>query len=84
MSIHNYFFGPPKKGWPTFDEEGNMLKTSEEWQQEFIDKLLVVDPDGWDRDNFYWSWHQELISEEEWWRRVNESTIEWYADNNQT
>lgn len=47
-------------------------KTSVEWADEF--KVLVIDPDGWDRANFKELWNNELISEEEFRKRLNVST----------
>ena len=47
-------------------------KTSVEWADEF--KVLVIDPDGWDRANFKELWNNELISEEESRKRLNVST----------
>lgn len=47
-------------------------KTSVEWADEL--KVLVIDPDGWDRTNFKGIWNNELISEEEFRKRLNAST----------
>ena len=47
-------------------------KTSVEWADEF--KVLVIAPDGWDRENFKELWNNELISEEEFRKRLNAST----------
>ena len=53
------------------------LKTSSEWYplipQEFKFKLL--DPDGWDRRNWDWSWNQEKITKDEFKMRLARSTI---------
>ncbi len=51
-----------------------MKKTSKEWQEE-NPETLVYDPDGWDRVNFEYSWYEELITKEEYDRRVSLSTI---------
>ena len=55
------------------------MKTSEEWSKDWLKGkgVIVVDPDGWDReaDDFYVQWSTELISEEEFGRRVSASTI---------
>lgn len=50
------------------------LKTSEEWlkEQDRIEKVL--DPDGWDRSNFQYSFYEEKISKEEFDKRVFSST----------
>ena len=47
-------------------------KTSVEWADEL--KVLVIDPDGWDRTNFKEIWNNELISEEEFRKRLGKST----------
>lgn len=47
-------------------------KTSVEWADEL--KVLVIDPDGWDRTNFKEIWNNELISEEEFRKRLDKST----------
>jgi len=49
------------------------IKTSEEWQK--TSDVLVYDPDGWDRKNFQYSWHEELITKQEFENRVIRSTI---------
>lgn len=52
------------------------LKTSKEWNE--IDKYkkwTILDPDGWDRDNYQYSFHEELIAEEEFNKRIIKSTI---------
>lgn len=36
----------------------------------------VVDPDGWDRRNFIYSWHEEEITREEFDRRYLMSTAD--------
>ena len=38
--------------------------TSEEWQK-IYPSPKVIDPDGWDRKNYNYSWNEELISEKE-------------------
>ena len=49
-------------------------KTSREWQEIYPD-VRIVNPDGWDRSNFEYSWNEELISLEEYENRVRESSI---------
>lgn len=53
------------------------MKTSEEWYQIHKEKsdLIILDPDGWDRSNYVWSFYVELISEEEFLKRLSYSTI---------
>ena len=48
------------------------LRTSEDWQK--ICKITVLDPDGWDRVNYQYSWCKEKISREEFMNRVLPST----------
>ena len=50
------------------------LRTSEEWQKLQPD-TVILDPDGWDRQNFQYSWYEELISLAEYGKRSNSSTI---------
>lgn len=57
----------------SFEEEGFELKTSEVWAKERGDTIL--DPDGWDRKDFDFSFHVELISLDEYERRVSLSTV---------
>lgn len=52
----------------------NTLKTSQEWQEIFY-TIKVVDPDGWDRKNFQYSWHEEKITREEYINRIEKSTV---------
>lgn len=54
------------------------MKTSEEWLRLAHAKdagLIILDPDGWDRKNFQYSWYEEKITEEEFRRRVFCSTV---------
>lgn len=48
------------------------LKTSEEWNQ--IHKHCILDPDGWDRKNFKYSWYEQRINEQEFNARLAKST----------
>ncbi len=48
-------------------------KTSEEWQSIFPDPK-VLDPDGWDRKNYDYSWKEEKITLEEYETRRSHST----------
>jgi hypothetical protein len=51
------------------------LKTSEEWAEIYKEKgLIILDPDGWDRENFEFSWKKELLTEENFLRKVSTST----------
>lgn len=49
------------------------VKTSAEWQ-ELYPHPKVLDPDGWDRKNYEYSWYQETINIKEYARRVRHST----------
>jgi len=51
------------------------LFTSEEWQKILDTDFIVYDPDGWDRNNFQYSWFEEKISLEEYKQKVLKSTI---------
>ena len=57
------------------------LKTSEEWQK--LCNIKVLDPDGWDRKNFQFSWYEESISREEFLNRLLISTCEFTSLNRQ-
>jgi hypothetical protein len=49
------------------------LKTSEEWQAIHY-QIKVLDPDGWDRKNFQFSWYEEKITLDEYNKRLFSST----------
>lgn len=42
----------------------------------------VLDPDGWDRKNYDYSWNEELITLEEYNIRVSNSTCMNYVTSN--
>lgn len=50
------------------------LKTSEEWQKQFPN-TKVIDPDGWDRKNYQYSWFEEKITLIEYTSRLHRSTV---------
>ena len=50
-----------------------ILKTSKEWFRETKD-LVIYDADGWDRSNFAYSFDEELITKDEFERRLMKST----------
>jgi len=60
-------------------------KTSEEWfKSNLLKGSLIIDPDGWDRQNWQFSWFEELITEKEFNYRVCDSTVEFskeYTDS---
>lgn len=49
-----------------------VVKTSKEWQEET--DILILDPDGWDRGNFQFSYYEEQITLKEFNRRTSESS----------
>lgn len=51
------------------------LKTSAEWLK-MCKNLTILDPDGWDRENYQYSFNEELIDIGEFCQRLTESTIE--------
>ncbi len=55
-----------------------MKQTSDKWAASPKYKnTTILDPDGWDRSNFQYSFHQEEITEKEFQTRLNRSTIIW-------
>lgn len=53
-----------------------MLKPSASWAEELRvnEGIVVLDPDGWDRQNFSYSWYEERITKEEFDKRLRTST----------
>jgi hypothetical protein len=54
------------------------LKTSQQWHDILNEKypnFFVMDPDGWDRKNYQFSWHEELITRDEFEKRLVTSTV---------
>lgn len=51
-----------------------VLKTSEDWKKEDISGTIVLDPDGWDRSSYQFSFYEELITEEDYNMRKMMST----------
>lgn len=54
------------------------MKTSQQWHDILNAKypnFFVIDPDGWDRKNYQWSWHEQLITHSEFERRLGTSTV---------
>lgn len=52
-----------------------ILKTSEQWQKDAENTYIILDPDGWDRRNFQFSFCEEEITEEEFMKRVASSSV---------
>ncbi len=50
--------------------------TSKDWYATLFPnkEVVVLDPDGWDRTNFQFSWFEELITEQQFHLRVMSST----------
>ena len=50
-------------------------KTSQEWQEQVKDYIVVLDPDGWNRDHRYQKeWHEDKITLDEFQMKVLHST----------
>lgn len=50
------------------------LRTSEQWQAHLRDEFTVLDPDGWDRADYEYSWKSEIVTEAEFRNRAARST----------
>lgn len=50
-------------------------KTSQQWYDLLGTHYMILNPDGWDRKNYDYSFNQELITEAEYTRRLSLSTI---------
>jgi primosomal protein N'' len=56
------------------------LKTSAEWEKcHTFQHLVILDADGWNREpkEFQYSFYKELITRQEFERRLMSSTIMW-------
>lgn len=55
-----------------------MKKTSEQWLAQVPEnwELRIVDADGWDRKNYDYSFNQELITRDEFMRRLRISALQ--------
>jgi hypothetical protein len=52
-----------------------LMMTSDLWaQQPQYAHYTILDPDGWDRRNYNFSFRQELITEDEFGKRLMNST----------
>jgi hypothetical protein len=54
-------------------ENNPELKVSADWIKEV--GYEVINPDGWDRTNFLYSWYWEKITYEEFNKRLINSTV---------
>ena len=52
-------------------------KTSQEWYDELrkTENITIMDPDGWDRTNYKYSFTEELITKEKFNERLSRSTV---------
>lgn len=67
-----------------------MLKTGKQWHKELYPEITILDYDGFDRYNLEYSYEQELITEDEFQRRMGYCTIivkecpyptQWFVDD---
>ena len=59
------------------------LKTSAEWYELHKEKeghVIIMDPDGWDRTNYNYSFNEELITQMEFTIRLGMSTVLFQKD----
>lgn len=56
-------------------QEKMILGNSKDWQ-DFFEGLIIIDPSGWDRKNYEYSFNNELIGFEEFTKRLMNSTIQ--------
>ena len=64
-------------------ESKEEIKTSDEWENSDLPEMKgtkVLDPDGWDRQNYQFSYYEELITKDEYLHRVGYSTCRWDKD----
>lgn len=61
-----------------------MKKTSDQWAEEKGIELGkdILDPDGWDRQNFDFSFYEEKIPYREFMSRLKSSTCKFAFENN--
>ena len=52
-------------------------KTSQQWYYELrkTENITIMDPDGWDRTNYQYSFTEELITKEKFNERLSRSTV---------
>lgn len=53
----------------------SIKKTSKAWGDELHMTCKILDPDGWDRGNFNFSFYMEKVTKEEFFRRFSLSTV---------
>jgi hypothetical protein len=52
------------------------MKTSEQWYKDLENWATIIDYDWWDRQNFQYSYYEELITEREFFHRLFRSTTD--------
>jgi hypothetical protein len=52
-----------------------IFKTSKQWQADAEHTYLILDPDGWNRSNFDFSFNEEMITEVEFMKRLASSSV---------
>ena len=52
-----------------------ILRTSSEWLSRLHPGTIILDPDGWDRSNYEYSFYKERITSKEFNERLIRSTI---------
>jgi hypothetical protein len=52
-------------------------KTSQQWYDELrkTENITIMDPDGWDRTNYKYSFTEELITKEKFNERLSRSSV---------
>ncbi len=61
----------------------NIKRTSEDWfklDPRREEGFYILDPDGWDRTNYDYSFNRELITQEEFDMRLSRSTVSCTTD----
>lgn len=55
----------------------SITATSDQWYNQLYPdkKTIISDPDGWDRENYQYSWFEEKISRQEFESRLLKSTV---------
>lgn len=67
-----------------------LVKTGKQWKDELYPQIKILDFDGFNRYNLNYSYEQELITEDEFQRRIGLCTIivndcpyptQWFVDD---
>lgn len=64
------------------EKKEEIYRTSKDWYSEILEKekIKIIDPIGWDQNNFSQSFYDELILEEEFRARLELSKTESLKD----